>query len=29
VHVPDDNLPLGTGDTDLDFFLYSKGIYGW
>ena len=27
--VPDDNLPLGTGDTDLDFFLYSKGIYGW
>ena len=29
VPVPDDNLPLGTGDTDLDFFLYSKGIYGW
>ena len=27
--IPDDNLPLGTGDTDLDFFLYSKGIYGW
>jgi hypothetical protein len=27
--MPDDNLPLGTGDTDLDFFLYSKGIYGW
>jgi len=27
--IPDDNLPLGTGDSDLDFFLYNKGIYGW
>lgn len=25
----EDTLPLGTGDTDLDFFLYNKSIYGW